>query len=88
MHGVPEEDDERSPRLVFESLFEVHIEEASLKGTEQAWDGSFFIGVNGGVLAAPDLANARASSSAPEELPESRTEGDESGVSKGVLGNW
>ncbi|PON58634.1 hypothetical protein PanWU01x14_165240, partial [Parasponia andersonii] len=48
VQGEPEDEDER-PLLLLESLPEVPRDLASLRETEQASAGSFFIGVNGGV---------------------------------------
>ncbi|KAF2303900.1 hypothetical protein GH714_024255 [Hevea brasiliensis] len=81
------EDDDERPLLLTESLPEVPKDLASLKETEHASAGSFFIGVNGGVPGNEcgldgDL---RAISSSPEEEPPvSNRDGDESGVSNGV----
>ena len=49
VHGEPD-DDEEWPLLVLDSLPEVPKDVASLRETEQASAGSFFIGVKGGVV--------------------------------------
>lgn len=49
VQGEPEDEDEL-PLLVLESLPEVPRDLASLRETEQASLGSFFIGVRGGVV--------------------------------------
>lgn len=48
VQGEPE-DDEKGPLMLRESLAEVSKDLASLRETEQASAGSFFIGVRGGV---------------------------------------
>lgn len=88
VHGVPE-DDEEMPLLLTESLPEVPKDLASLKETELASAGSFFIGVNGGLpeseCGVDDDNGCAISSSSPEEEPiVSNRDGDESGVSNGV----
>ena len=85
VRGDPDDDDE-SPLMLLESLPEVPRDRASLSETEQASAGSFFIGVNGGVVGGEEGLDWHgwATSSSPEELPISKREGDVSGVSNGV----
>lgn len=73
-----EADDEERPLLLRESLHEVAKDLASLRETEEASAGSFFIGVKGGVTQA-----RVASSSSSEEPLLSKREGEVSGVSNG-----
>lgn len=85
----PEEEEER-PLLLLESLPEVPRDLASLRETEQASAGSFFIGVKGGVVIGFDGPEGVgcATSSSPEleeEPPISILDGDMSGVWKGVF---
>lgn len=90
VQGEPEEEEER-PLLLLESLPEVPRDLASLRETEQASAGSFFIGVKGGVvigLDGPDGVGCATSSSPEleeEEPPISNLDGDVSGVSNGVF---
>lgn len=77
VQGDPEEDEE-TPLLLLESLPEVPNDRASLKVTEQASSGSFFIGVNGGVIC------ATISSSLELDPLISNRDGEESGVWNGV----
>lgn len=74
MHGEPEEEDE--PALLSVPLTEAMRALPSIRATEEALSGSFFIGVKGGV----QLGG--------EGDPESRREGDVSGVSNGVSAMW
>ena len=90
VQGEPEDDE-------VESLPEVARDLASLRDTEQASAGSFFMGVNGGVgglewLDNVDVLTISASSYSSPEEPEaepgiSSLEGDVSGVSNGVFGS-
>jgi len=84
VQGEPE--DEERPLLLRESLHEVAKDLASLRETEQASEGSFFIGVRGGVQGGEWVTQGViiASSSSEEPLP-SKREGEVSGVSNGVF---
>ena len=88
VRGEPEDDEERPSLLLLESLPEVANDLASLKETEHASAGSFFIGVNGGVFKTEAGLDKEdwfiSSSSPPEESPVSNRDGDVSGVSNGV----
>lgn len=80
MQGDSDVDDDEMPSML-ESLPEVASERASFKETEHASAGSFFIGVNGGVVWCEEGLDVGDS---PEEPFVSKREGDESGVSNGV----
>lgn len=79
-----EAEDEERPMLLRESLHEVAKDLASLRETEQASEGSFFIGVKGGVDGGEWVTEGVVSSSSEEPLL-SKREGEVSGVSNGVF---
>lgn len=86
VHGDTDDDEDERPLLLTISLPEVPKDLASLKETEHAFAGSFFIGVKGGVAGGEcglDVDGCAISSSL-EEPPVSNRDGDEPGVSNGV----
>lgn len=83
VRGEPDDEDER-PSLLLESVPETPKDLTSLRETEQASAGSFFIGVNGGVIGLVG-DDWEISSSSDELSISSSLEGDVSGVSNGVL---